>query len=154
MNISSRLKRFLAAIGGTDSIPDPETKIEILLANIAARLNKQLLPVPTSVNDNGKIMVVRNGRWALDNTFNKVTVSGSVPTITPSVDTIYTCGTLTRLTISNPPAVGSFFIIFFSGAAPTVVTGIDNFTVEANKRYRINVTDGYATFDSWPVSGV
>lgn len=79
-----------------------------------------------------------------------VAVEGSTPTITPAVNTIYKCGTLTSLTISNPPATGKYSIVFFSGATATVVTGVDNFTVEANKRYRINVQDGYATFDSWP----
>lgn len=80
----------------------------------------------------------------------QVIVSGSTPTITPVDNTIYKCGELTALTISNPPATGAYSIIFYSGATATVVTGIDNFTVEANKRYRIDVEDGYATFASWP----
>jgi len=78
------------------------------------------------------------------------TISEAAASITPAANTIYNCGELTSLTISNPPATGKYAIIFFSGATATVVTGIDNFTVEANKRYRINVQDGYATFDSWP----
>ena len=32
-----------------------------------------------------------------------VTVSGATPTITPAANTIYKCGTLDSLTISNPP---------------------------------------------------
>lgn len=80
--------------------------------------------------------------------------TGSTVTITPEANAIYKCGELTSLTISNPPATGKYAIIFFSGATATVVTGIDNFTVEANKRYRINVQDGYATFDSWPYTPV
>lgn len=80
----------------------------------------------------------------------KVYVGLSNASITPLANRVYNCGTLTSLTISNPPATGKYSIIFFSGATATVVTGIDNFTVEANKRYRINVQDGYATFDSWP----
>lgn len=77
-------------------------------------------------------------------------VSGTTPTIEPQANTIYKCGELTSLTISNPPKGGAYSIVFTSGATATVVTGIDNFTVEANKRYRIDVEDGYATFASWP----
>ena len=79
-----------------------------------------------------------------------VTVDGATPTITPAANTIYNCGELTSLTIDSQPATGKYSIIFYSGATATVVSGIDNFTVEANKRYRIDVEDGYATFDSWP----
>lgn len=78
--------------------------------------------------------------------------SGDTVTITPEDNHIYKCGTLDSLTITDPPASGKYSITFYSGATATVVTGIDNFTVEANKRYRIDVEDGYATFDSWPYS--
>ena len=81
------------------------------------------------------------------------TVSGATPTITPQDGYIYTCGELTSLTISNPPATGKFWIWFTSGATATVVTGIDNFTPNANKVYRIFVENGYATYDSWSVGG-
>ena len=78
-----------------------------------------------------------------------VNVSGATPTITPADNTVYKCGTLTSLTVSNPPATGRYVIWFTSGATATAVTGIDNFTPEANKVYRISVEDGYATYDSW-----
>ena len=79
-----------------------------------------------------------------------VTVEGTDPTITPAANTIYACGELTSLTISNPPATGKYSIIFFSGATATTTVGIENFTAEANKRYKITVEDNYATYDSWP----
>ena len=79
-----------------------------------------------------------------------VNVSDSTPTIIPEANTTYSCGELTSLTISNPPATGKYSIIFYSGATPTTVTGIDNFTVEANKRYKIEVEDGYGKFYDWP----
>lgn len=79
-----------------------------------------------------------------------VTVEGTTPTITPAANTIYECGELTSLTISNPPATGKYSIMFFSGATPTTTVGIENFTAEANKRYKITVEDNYATYDSWP----
>lgn len=79
-----------------------------------------------------------------------VNVTGTTPTIEPQANTIYKCGELTSLTISNPPATGKYSIIFYSGATATDVTGIDNFTVVANKRYQIDVQDGYAKLYSWP----
>lgn len=79
-----------------------------------------------------------------------ITVSGATPTIAPVDNTIYSCGELTSLTISNPPATGKYSIVFFSGAAPTTTVGIENFAAEANKRYKITVEDNYATYDSWP----
>lgn len=77
-------------------------------------------------------------------------VSGTTPTITPEANTVYQCGELTSLTISNPPATGKYSIVFYSGATPTTTVGIENFAAEANKRYKITVEDNYATYDSWP----
>lgn len=79
-----------------------------------------------------------------------VDVSGTTPTIEPQANTTYNCGELTSLTISNPLASGKYSIIFFSGATPTTTVGIENFVAEANKRYKIEVEDNYATYDSWP----
>lgn len=79
-----------------------------------------------------------------------VEVSGTTPTITPAPNTIYNCGEVTSLTISNPPATGKYSIVFFSGATPTTTVGIENFAAEANKRYKITVEGNYATYDSWP----
>ena len=81
-----------------------------------------------------------------------VTVSGTTPSIAAADNTIYECGELTSLTISSFPATGKFWIWFTSGATPTTTTGIANFTAEANKLYKITVENGYATYDSWPVS--
>lgn len=78
------------------------------------------------------------------------TVSEAAASITPEANTIYHCGELTSLTISNPPATGKYSIIFFSGATATTTVGIENFTAEANKRYKIKVEDNYATYDEWP----
>lgn len=75
---------------------------------------------------------------------------GSSVTIAPAANTIYECGELTSLAISNPPTTGKYSIIFYSGATPTTTVGIENFAAEANKRYKITVEDNYATYDSWP----
>lgn len=82
------------------------------------------------------------------------TVSEAAASITPEANTIYQCGELTSLTISNPPATGKYSIVFFSGATATTTVGIENFVAEANKRYKITVEDNYATFDSWDWEGV
>ena len=76
-------------------------------------------------------------------------LSSTSITLTAAANTYYTYGELTALTVSSFPASGTFWIVFVSGATPTVVTGIDNFTPEANKRYKVTVENGYATFDAW-----
>ncbi len=87
-----------------------------------------------------------------------VTVEGSTPTIEPAANTIYKCGELTSLTISNPPATGAYVIKFTSGSTATTTTipasiiFPEAFAAEANTRYEINVEDGYAVAVGWPVS--
>ena len=86
------------------------------------------------------------------------TVTGSTPTITPVDNTVYKCGELSSLAISNPPATGAYSIVFTSGSTATTTTipatilGLESFAAEANTRYEINVVDGYALVASWPVS--
>lgn len=83
-----------------------------------------------------------------------VSVSGSTPTLDIAENNcIYNCGELTSLTITAFDNPGKFWIWFTSGATPTTVTGIDNFTPEANKKYRVFVENGYATADEWSVGG-
>ena len=87
-----------------------------------------------------------------------VTVSGTTPTIEPAPNTIYSCGELTSLTITDPPATGSYVIKFTSGSTATTTTipasiiFPEAFAAEANTRYEINVEDGYAVAVGWPVS--
>ncbi len=87
-----------------------------------------------------------------------VEVSGTTPTITPANNTIYNCGEVASLTISNPPAGGAYSIVFTSGATPTdlsvdpAIKMPDGFSVEANKRYEINVLNRWAVVGSWAVS--
>ena len=77
-------------------------------------------------------------------------------TVTPVDNAVYEYGELTSLTITNFPTPGKFCIWFNSGNTPSTVTGINNsdgtpFQPEADKKYRIIVENGYATFDSWTV---
>ena len=87
-----------------------------------------------------------------------VEVSGTTPTITPANNTIYNCGEVESLTISNPPSTGAYSVTFTSGSTPTdlsvdpAIKMPDGFSVEANKRYEINVSGGWAVAGSWAVS--
>lgn len=148
----------------------PITRKENFLARAAGNPGKELEPITrtehflqdlidaaggggggvSSVNGKTGAVVLSASDVGAAATETVVEVSGATPTITPAANTLYNCGELTSLTIDSPPATGKYSIIFYSGATATVVSGIDNFTVEANKRYRIDIEDGYATFDSWP----
>lgn len=97
-----------------------------------------------------------------------VTVSGTTPTIEPQANTIYNCGELTSLTISNPPATGAYSIKFVSGATPTYATippkpamlwqTDDNNPPQgfpaANTLYEVNVKDTRVVLGEWPVPEV
>lgn len=86
-----------------------------------------------------------------------VEVSGTTPTIEPQANTIYKCGELTSLTISNPPASGAYSIVFTSGSTATETTfpasilGLEDFAAEANTIYEINVLDNRAVYNGWGV---
>lgn len=87
-----------------------------------------------------------------------ITLPGTTYTLAPVKYTSYECGTLTSLTITNPPADGSWSVRFTSGSTATVLTMPntvvmpDGFEVEANTVYEINVLDNYALVASWPVA--
>ena len=82
-------------------------------------------------------------------------VSGATPTISPVPDTIYKCGTLTSLTVTDPPAAGAYSIVFTSGSTATTTTipssilGLEDFAPEANTVYEINVLDNRAVIGKW-----
>lgn len=98
---------------------------------------------------------------ALENKADKettITVSGTTTTITPAPNTIYNCGEVESLTISNPPAGGAYSIVFTSGATattttiPSTILGLEDFAAEANTLYEINVLDNRAVVGSWAVT--
>jgi uncharacterized coiled-coil protein SlyX len=86
------------------------------------------------------------------------TVSGTTVEITPANNTIYKCGVLEQLTISNPSSAGAYSIIFTSGATPTTtiipatILGLETFVAAANTIYEINVLDNRAVVGSWEVA--
>jgi hypothetical protein len=83
--------------------------------------------------------------------------SGAV-SIKPENNCVYSCGTLTSLTITDPTSVGSYSIVFTSGSTatsttfPTTILGLEDFAAEANTIYEINVLDNRAVVGSWAVS--
>ena len=85
-------------------------------------------------------------------------IGGATVTITPGANDVYKCGELTSLTISNPPATGSYSIVFTSGSTATTTNfPVDMkfqeaFAAEANTRYEINVLNGYALAVGWPTT--
>lgn len=90
-----------------------------------------------------------------------VTVTGNTPTIAVAADnTIYDCtgGTITSVEVTSYSYGVAFTLIFNAAAgasAPTLnldsrITMPDDFTVEANRHYEINVDfKGYAVIQAW-----
>ena len=87
-----------------------------------------------------------------------VQISGSDAVITPEDNTVYQCGELTSLTITDPPATGVWSIVFTSGfsatttAIPATILGLEDFAAKANTFYEINILDYRAVVGSWAVS--
>lgn len=88
----------------------------------------------------------------------KETVTGTTVIIEPENKSIYQCGELSQLTITNQTVIGEYSIVFTSGATPTTtvipatILGLETFTAEANTIYEINVLDNRAVVGSWAVS--
>lgn len=86
------------------------------------------------------------------------TVSEAAASITPEANAIYHCGTLTSLTVTNPPSTGAYSIVFTSGSTatsttfPATILGLEDFAAKANTLYEINVLDNRAVVGSWKVS--
>lgn len=112
----------------------------------------------TSVNGKTGAVMLKAEDVGAEEAATVVEVSGTTPTITPANNTIYECGEVLRLTISNPTATGAYSVVFISGSTPTdlsidpTIKMPDGFSVEANKRYEINVSGGWAVVGSWAVS--
>jgi hypothetical protein len=151
MNPITRVENFLSRIAGDGGkILTPITRIEWFLQRIIDKGGGGGGWAVQSVNGKTGDVVLTASDVGAAPAETTVTVSGTAPTIEPQANTIYNCGELTSLTISNPSATGKYSIVFFSGVTPTTTVGIENFVAEANKRYKITVEDNYATYDSWP----
>lgn len=84
-----------------------------------------------------------------------VVVSGTNPVITPEDNTIYQCGELTTLTITDPPASGIWSVVFSSGSGatttiiPTSILGVEKFAAVRDSVCEINVMDNRALCQLW-----
>ena len=84
-----------------------------------------------------------------------VELQGTELTLKPEPGTLYRCGELTELTISDPPALGAWMLVFRSGETPTEtaipdsVLGLEDFAAASGAVYEINVLDGRALAAGW-----
>ena len=162
----TRREAFLAAAAAGETELTPITREEVLLQNIAEAVagggggGGEVTAAAVTIAIGNMTATQKNTtrtNLAVDKSATVETVSGTTATITASANTIYKCGELTALTISSIPESGAFTVIFTSGSTETVftepssMTMPDGFSVEANKRYEISVSDGYAVAASWPV---
>ena len=83
-------------------------------------------------------------------------VTGSTPTITAADNTIYSCGEVSSLTISDSAQNISFVVEFTSGSTPTALTVPSGYkapggdlTPEASKTYELNVRNGKAVLTAF-----
>lgn len=113
--------------------------------------------VQTFRNDLGEVSASRMLAMQTGTT-KRVVVNEAAAAISPEPDTIYLCGELTGLTVTEPPAVGAWMIVFISGETPTATTipasvlGAETFAAAKNTLYEINVLDGRAAIGSWAVT--
>ena len=174
----TRKEHFLArAAGDEDALElQPVTREEHFLQNIIDAIEEGggggSITVDTSLNGSSTNPVENQAifnafasvAYQLGNKVSKPTIVESAMsslTITPEDNTIYECGELTSLTISNPPATGEYEIDFISGATPTVcafddIRWPDNTapTIAANTEYEISVKNNKGLCVGWPVPEV
>lgn len=150
-------------LGAENELREPESRIEELLLELLEQGGTGGEVTPASVANAISNMSGTQKEYTRENLDVSAiptveTVSGTTASIAAAANTIYECGELSALTITSVPASGDFTVRFTSGSTPTTFTepaGMvmpDGFTVEANKRYEINVSDGYAVVASWAVS--
>ena len=150
-------------LGADNELVAPQSRIEYLLQEILEQggTGGEVTPASVATAISGMSSAQKeSSRESLDVSAIPTveTVTGTTASIEAAANTIYECGELTSLTITSFPATGEFTIKFDSGATPTTFTeptGMimpDNFSIEANKHYEINVSNGYAVEADWTVN--
>lgn len=127
-------------------------------------LNGKQFPSTDTASD-GAILVNRGGAWVpvqpedVDGVQpNFVQRQGGAVAINPENNSVYLCGEVSGLTITNAPALSIFVVRFTSGSTPVNlripedVVMPDDFEVEANRTYELNIMDKYCTVASWEVT--
>lgn len=83
-----------------------------------------------------------------------VTVTGATPSITGEANKRYLCGTVTSLSVT-PPQTGMIDVLFTSGSTATTLTlpntvkMPDDYIIDKNRVYELNILDGYGVIVSW-----
>lgn len=142
---------------------DPSVKYNTALEYYANEI--PVMPKP-GAGDNDKFVTAKSdGSYKLSDfnadsfalKYNVVEIEETEAVIKPVNNTLYNCGELVSLTISDPPATGWYSIVFTSGSTATVIPtqlnilGLENFEPEVNTLYEINVLDNRAKIGSWAV---
>ena len=140
------------------------TKPSYTAAEVGALPSDTVIPTKTSdlTNDSGFITTAPvasvNGRTGavtgLEEQTTVVNKTSSDTSQTLAANTFYIWPEMSALTITCPATGGPYAFRFTSGSTATTLTmtGItmpDDFTVEANKTYEINVYQGYGLAVSW-----
>lgn len=123
-------------------------------------IGKQL---PTFINaDEGKVPVIKNGMMVLEPASiaaapAAVELTGTDPVIeTPANNTVYTAGEITSLEITNAAEGAIYTVIFISGETPATldipeeIIFPEDFEIEANTRYELNIWNNYGLAAGWP----
>lgn len=121
----------------------------------------RMVPIPQA-GDTGKLLgVANNGRPAWQQILPETVTDLSSTSITlanAANNTIYQYGELSALTVTAITDTGDFIIRFTSGATPTTTSFPvsmkfpEAFAPEANTRYEINCSNGYALAVGWPTT--
>ena len=140
----------------SENFDTAQSRNEAILQNILGA-NNEILP-PFSRIETLLIALLELIAEIEASEMNEVEVSGTTPTIAAENNIAYICGEVTTLDITSFPEDGTFIVEFDSGTTATVleiddgITMPEDFTVEANYHYEINVRKGYGLANGWAVN--
>lgn len=142
---------YVKPLGGIPKL-DLANAVQTSLSKADSAL--QTAPVLSVNNKTGTVTLTYSDVGASKET-ERETINTGTATIDAEDSTLYICGTMSSIEINSFPSTGIWSVIFTSGTTATVfvpATGMvmpNDFSVEANKRYEINVMDGYAVVAEW-----